>query len=260
MTFTKAFALVALAITSMQLPAIAAHKDSRCFELRTYHVAPGKMEALHKRFREHTLGLFKKHGITSVGYWERLDKEGNPDNKLTFLLAYPDRAAREASWKAFMADPDWQAAYKASEADGPLVTKVENPFLSATDYSPTIVTSQTGAARAFELRIYKCEAGRLPNLNARFRDHTVALFSKHGMSHLGYWTPMAKEPGADDTLIYILAHKSREAAAASFKSFRDDPDWVEARKASEAKAGGSLTAKDGVQSIFMKPTDYSPTK
>jgi hypothetical protein len=66
--------------------------------------------------------------------------------------------------------------------------------------------------------------------------------------------------GADDTLIYILAHPTREAAAASFKAFREDPDWVAARKASEEKAGGSLTVKDGVQSIFMRATDYSPMK
>ena len=71
---------------------------------------------------------------------------------------------------------------------------------------------------------------------------------------------MDQAQGADDTLIYILAHKSKEAAAASFKAFRDDPAWVAAWKASEEKAGGSLTAKGGVQSFFMKATDYSPTK
>ena len=110
------------------------------------------------------------------------------------------------------------------------------------------------------MRIDRCEPGRLPNLNARFRDHTVELVSRHGMTNISYWTPMDKARGADDTLIYILAHQSKEAAAASFKAFRDDPEWNAARKASEEKAGGSLTAKDGVQSIFMKPTDYSPTK
>lgn len=252
--------LIAALSFAMLSTVSAAEKDTKCYELRTYHVAPGKMDALHKRFRDHTLGLFAKHGITSLGYWERLDKEGKPDNKLTFLLSYPTREARETAWKAFVADPDWQAAFKASEANGPLVTKAENPYLTATDYSPAIKALSAGEARAFELRIYKCEPGRLANLNARFRDHTVGLFSKHGMTHIGYWTPMDQKNGADDTLIYILAHKSKEAAAASFKAFRDDPAWVAARKASEEKAGGSLTVKDGVQSIFMKPTDYSPMK
>ncbi len=240
--------------------ASAADQDSRFYEMRTYYAAPGKMEALNKRFRDHTLGLFAKHGMTNLGYWERLDKDGKPEDVLIYVLGYPSREAREKSWKGFMADPDWRAAYKASEADGPLVSKLESLFLSATDYSPAIAASAGAEPRAFELRIYKCEPGRLPNLNARFRDHTVALFSKHGMSHFGYWTPADKAKGADDTLVYILAHKSKEAAAASFKGFRDDPAWVAARKASEEKAGGSLTAKDGVKSIFMRPTDYSPTK
>src|SRR4026207_651644 len=153
--------------------------DTRCYELRTYHAAPGKMEALHKRFQDHTLKLFAKHGITSLGYWERLDKDGNPENKLTFLLSYPDREAREKSWKGFMGDSEWQKAYKASEAAGPLVTKVENPYRAATDYSPVIAPGKSAEPRVFELRIYKCEPGRLPNLNARFRDHTVKLFSNY---------------------------------------------------------------------------------
>lgn len=250
---------VLLAMTAvLALAATAFAADSRCYELRTYHVAPGKMEALHQRFRDHTLKLFARHDITSLGYWERLDKSGQSENKLTFLLSYPSRAAREQSWKAFMSDPDWQAAFKASEAAGPLVTKVENPYLTATDYSPAIESVRKTPTRTFELRIYKCEPGRLSALNARFRDHTLKLFSKHGMTHIGYWTPMDAAQGANDTLIYILAHASREAAAASFKAFREDPDWVAARKASEEKAGGSLTVKDGVQSIFLQPTDYSP--
>jgi hypothetical protein len=112
----------------------------------------------------------------------------------------------------------------------------------------------------FELRTYKCESGRLSALHERFRNHTITLFSKHGMTHIGYWTPMDKKDGDDDTLVYLLAHKNREAAAASFKAFRDDPDWVAARKASEEKAGGSLTVPNGVQSVFMTPTDYSPTR
>ncbi|MFM1769265.1 MAG: hypothetical protein RJA22_1794 [Verrucomicrobiota bacterium] len=254
LSLTLAAAAALTAVTA------AGAADTRCYELRTYHVAPGKMEALHQRFRDHTLKLFAKHGITSLGYWERLDGMGQPENKLTFLLSYPDRAARDASWKAFMADPDWKEAFQASEAGGPLVTKVENPLLVATDYSPAIEVDAANPARVFELRLYKCEPGRLDALNARFRDHTMKLFSKHGMTHIGYWTPLPRTPGADDTLIYILAHKSREAAADSFKAFRADPDWLAARKASEAKAGGSLTVKDGVQSVFMKPTAYSPIR
>ena len=95
---------------------------------------------------------------------------------------------------------------------------------------------------------------------ARFRDHTVALFKKHGITNFGYWTPQDIGQGSTDTLIYILAHKSKEAAAESFKNFRADPDWITARKASEEKAGGPLTIPDGVKSILMQPTDFSPTR
>src|SRR5262245_47204249 len=77
-------------------------RSTRCYELRTYYSAPGKLEALHARFRDHTCKLFEKHGMVNVGYWVPLD---NPDGKLIYLLAYPNREARENSWKAFMADP-----------------------------------------------------------------------------------------------------------------------------------------------------------
>jgi hypothetical protein len=252
--------LLSILAAVMPFIADAADKNTRCYEMRTYHAAPGKLEDLHNRFRRHSLRLFEKHAITSIGYWVPMDREGKPENKLIFLLSYPSREAREKSWKTFMDDPEWQAAFKASEANGPLVTKVENPYLAATDYSPEINPSVADEPRAFELRIYKTAPGKLDDLHARFRNHTLKLFGKHGMTQLGYWTPMDKTDGADDTLIYILAHKSREGAAASFRAFREDPDWIAARKASEEKAGGSLTVPDGVKSTFMTPTDYSPTK
>ena len=114
--------------------------------------------------------------------------------------------------------------------------------------------------RVFELRTYTASPGNLANLHARFRDHTVKLFAKHGMSNIAYWSPMKGQKGENDTLIYILAHKSADAAKASFGAFGKDPDWQAARKASEEKAGGSLTTKGGVKSVFLKATDYSPTR
>lgn len=231
-------------------------KDSRCYEMRVYYAAPGKLDELHARFRNHTCKLFEQHGMTNVGYWVPLE---NTENKLIYILAYPSREAREQSWKAFMADPDWQQAYKASEVNGKLVDKAETTFMTATDYSPAIAPSKN-EPRVFELRTYTATPGKLGDLNARFRDHTLKLFAKHGMTNFGYWTPAEKEKGADDTLIYLLAHASKEAAGASFKNFGGDPDWVKAKKASEEKAGGSLTVNGGVKSVFMTATDYSPTK
>jgi NIPSNAP len=109
--------------------------DSRLFELRTYTTNPGKLEALHARFRDHTNKLFNKHGMQMIGYWTPADAPES-ENTLVYMLAYPSREAREASWKAFGDDPEWKAARAESEKDGKLVVKVESKFLNPTDYSP----------------------------------------------------------------------------------------------------------------------------
>ena len=108
------------------------------------------------------------------------------------------------------------------------------------------------------MRVYSAAPGKLDALHARFRDHTCKLFEKHGITNIGYWVPMDKDKGAENTLIYILAHKNREAAEQSWKDFRTDPEWIATRKFSEQH--GALTATNGVQSVFMEPTDYSPMK
>ena len=90
-----------------------------CYELRVYHAAAGKLDALHERFRNHTCAFFTKQGMTNVGYWVPLE---NPDRKLYYILSYPNRAARDTSWKAFMDDADWKKAFAESEKNGRLVT------------------------------------------------------------------------------------------------------------------------------------------
>jgi hypothetical protein len=110
--------------------------------------------------------------------------------------------------------------------------------------------AQAEASEVFELRTYTTAEGRLPALHARFRDHTMKLFAKHGMRNVMYWTPVDKP----NTLIYIVAHKDRDAAKASWKGFVDDPDWKKAYAAS--KADGPIVTK--VESVYMNKTDYSP--
>lgn len=119
----------------------AADAAERFFEMRTYIAHEGKFDDLHKRFRNHTNRLFQKHGMQLVGYWTPVaDAKGEltPEaaRTLVYILAYPSREAREASWKGFMADPEWQAVYKESHKDGPLVAKVISQYLKPTDYSP----------------------------------------------------------------------------------------------------------------------------
>jgi hypothetical protein len=238
-------------------PAPSAAQESRLFELRIYTAHPGKLDALNARFRDHTVRLFEKHGMTNLGYWVPTP---NPDNKLYYVLAHKDRAARNASFKSFVADPEWKTASAASEKDGKLVAKIEEMFLTATDYSPAVELTKSSPPRLFELRTYTATPGNLEALNSRFRDHTVNLFAKHGMTNLWYWTLAEGSKDRDVTLVYLLAHPSREARDKAFAAFRDDPAWVSARNASEAKAGGSLTVKDGVKSVLMMPTDYSPIR
>lgn len=118
--------------------------------------------------------------------------------------------------------------------------------------------SGAGAAsnnHVYELRTYVTPEGKLDALNARFRNHTLKIFEKHGMKNVVYGVPM-DGPSSKNTLIYLLQHDSRDAAKASWDKFRTDPDWVKARAASEVN--GKLT--DKVESVFLEPTDYSPMK
>jgi len=105
------------------------------FEVRTYTAEPGKLEALHARFRDHTVQIFNKHGMTSVGYFAPSD-EPLSKNTLIYVLEFPSRDAAKKSWDEFRNDPEWQKVQKESEASGKLVTKVESVFADPTDYSP----------------------------------------------------------------------------------------------------------------------------
>lgn len=107
----------------------------RVFELRTYVAHEGRLADLQARFRDHTMGLFEKHGITNVGYWVPQDEPGR-HNTLIYLLAYPDREEAKRRWASFIADPAWLAARAASEVNGKLVARVESVFLDPTGFSP----------------------------------------------------------------------------------------------------------------------------
>ena len=111
------------------------------------------------------------------------------------------------------------------------------------------------ASRVFELRTYTTPEGKLPNLQARFRDHSTRIFENHDIINIGYWTPQ-DEPNASNTLVYILAHESREAAAANWSAFLSDPEWRTASR--ESQVDGRIVSS--VESIFLDPTDFSPIK
>lgn len=110
------------------------------------------------------------------------------------------------------------------------------------------------SARVYELRTYHCNPGKLDALNARFANHTNRLFVKHGMTLVGYWTPIGE--GEEDTLIYIIGHESRDAARKNWAGFVADPEWKEV--AAESEKDGKII--EGIESVYLTPTDYSPLR
>lgn len=135
-------ALVCLALVTTATPAFAQSAaldpQTAVYELRIYYPAPGKLEGLNARFREHTLKLFEKHGMHNVAYWNEQPTRDAPEGRVIYVLAYPSREAREAAWKAFVTDPAWRAVVASSEANGKLVAKVDSVFMTMADYSPPI--------------------------------------------------------------------------------------------------------------------------
>jgi hypothetical protein len=249
---SKYFSLLCVMILSaFTLTGARAADVAPVYELRIYATHPGKMPDLLKRFREHTCALFEKHGMKNLGYWVPVEQKDG--DKLCYVLEHRNREAAQASWKAFMADPAWNKVRTESEAAGPIVSGVEATFLALTDYSPAVPVS-TGRGHVFELRTYHCNEGKLAALDARFRNHTLKLFEKHGMTNLPYWHPTDADKGAGKTLIYLLVHASPEAAKKSFETFRADPEWIKVREESE-KDGKFLVSPPG--SLFLKPVDFS---
>ena len=214
------------------------------YELRIYEAMPGKLPALNDRFANHTCSLFTKHGVDTLAYWT--DEVGT-SNRLTYVNKFPDVGAREASWAAFGADPEWQRVRSETEVDGPLVDVIINTLMRLTPYSPEPKIT----TKVQELRIYEAMPGKLQALHDRFANHTMGLFEKHGMENVAYWTD---EVGVSNRLVYILGHRDLGSREKSFAAFQADPVWNKAR--AESEVGGPLVRKS--HSTILRPTSYSP--
>jgi len=114
---------------------IASAQDQKVFELRTYKATPGNLDNLHARFRDHTLRIFRKHGMEIVGFWSPTS-EDERDDILVYLLAHDSQGAADASWQAFGADPEWDRVSEESNRNGQILAGVERKYMVATDYSP----------------------------------------------------------------------------------------------------------------------------
>lgn len=227
------------------------------YELMFITAKPGKLEQVHVWLRDHHDDVLAKHGATNLAFLVPVGE--NPENQIVCLLRYRNLLSFVRFGRGLLADPLWAALDPEQGSPDLLVTKTESITLQTTDYSPEFSPTKASEPRVFELRTYLSPSRtNLAYLDDRFRAHTMKLFEKHGMENLIYWHPVVMEH-ADRRLVYLLGHKSVEAAKESFANFRKDPDWLAAREASERKAGGSLTEKEGgVVSEFFVATDYSP--
>jgi len=264
-------ALLFLAVTLVSLvavPVFAAEPESpakpRGGDATTYCVQritarPGKLEQIHAWFRDHQDDVLAKHGATNIAYL--LPVGDNLDGKIVCIHRYTSPADRLKCNQACLADPSWKPMDSEAKTPESLIERVESMTFQPLYYSPSFTPTESPEPRVFELRTYTCPSPeKLFYLHERFRGHTIKLFEKHGMENLIYWSPMDMD-NSDRKLVYLLGHKSVEAAKESFANFRKDPDWLAAREASEKKAGGSLTEKEGgVVSEFFVATDYSPLK
>jgi len=261
---------------------ISLRADDALYEMRVYTPEPGRRADMLKLMEGTGRKFLAIHNLDLVAAWTPTDPA---DERVVTLIKHADRKACDAAWAAFQADPGWQTESKTAAVDGKMPVKgVERIFLTVNDYSPELKKEDVGN-RVFELRTYIATPNNLSGLNKRFKNHTLGLFKKHGMTNIVYWSmaqgdpmPAAKLltavspvgkgnaeisadlPAEGNTLIYFISHKSEDAARASFDSFRQDDAWNKARTESEQAAGGSLTAGGAVKSWFLKPTSFSPLK
>jgi hypothetical protein len=112
-----------------------AEPAGKVFEIRTYHTLPGRLDALQKRFRDHTLKMFEKHGMTNVAYWVPQDSPAK-ETTLIYVISHASRDAAKANWATFIADPEWKKIAADSQVDGKIIDRIESVYMDATDYSP----------------------------------------------------------------------------------------------------------------------------
>jgi len=245
--------VILLIVSAAVFPATT---SAAVYELRTYTTNEGKLDALNARFRDHTVGLFEKHGMQSIGYWVPVD-EPESKNTLIYVLKHESRDAAKASWKAFLGDPAWKKVAKESQLDGRILKGFpKSVFMEAADYSPSFKSEGESGDAVFELRTYRTREDKLANLDSRFRDHTIDIFARHGMQSVAYWHP-TKKPDFSDTLIYIIRHASRDAAKGNWSGFVKDEEWKKVFKAS--RVDGPLL-REAPGSVYMQATDYSAIK
>jgi hypothetical protein len=224
--------------------------DTRHFELRIYENYRGKLDGTLERFRSDIVRLFEKHGLAPLGFWTT--KADNRSDVMVYLLAAPSKESFDQSTQSFSNDPEFKAAFAAStEKHGNTVKKIDSLAMKATDWSPLFSPERKFPTRTFELRIYDVKSGRMDGYLASYRDHRLALFEKHGLESLGFWTV-----NDQDKFVMLIAHENEAAIKEAKDAYHADPDWSRATKPLEK--GGTPTGS--VTTYILIPTDFSKTK
>ena len=213
------------------------------YELRTYEAVPGKMGALNERFSKYTVPLFQKHGIGTVGFWTNAI---GTSGQLIYMLSFANMADRESKLEALRADPG-RSVYQEAETKEPLITKSSNRILSLTPYSPV----PQFEFDVVELRIYEAMPGKLQALHDRFENHAIALFKRHGVRAVAFWT---EDVGTSNQLDWMLEYPTLGDREKAWDAFGADPQFQVAVR--ESERDGPLPVR--THNTILRRTAYSP--
>ena len=236
-------------------------RPQKLYELRYYLAAPGKIDALHARFRDHTMKLFEKHGMENVIYWnvvegDKTDEKGEAERTLVYIVAHEDKEAHDKSWAAFRGDPEWQKVLAESEKDGKLLAEPPRVILmKETDFSP-LDWPPSDDKRLYELRHYNDGPDRVSFTVERFGSGEDQLFRDAGMETIKFWRATD-----DSAFIYLLSHGDRDQSKASWQKFMTAfRPFMEKYKAEKPQPPADAAPGKGIEARFLVPTDYSPRK
>jgi hypothetical protein len=221
------------------------------FELRVYTVTSNKLDAVLERFKETVDPVRKRHGIETVGYWS--NPGATNGGTFVYLMAASSRAELQRKEKVFGADPQFQSGFaRSNQKHGKTVDQIVSIPLGV-DASAKLDFGSSEAARAFDLRIYSIVPGKLDAFRARWRDHAVPIYERHGLHSVGWWVALEKDSEGHDQFVCLLAGKSLASIQQSISEFHKDPDWIRIETATEVN--GKL--RSSVLAHKILPADFS---
>ena len=222
------------------------------FELRIYDVTTNKLEGVLERFRDAVEPIRRKHGINTIAYWTASNTNSD---KFVYLMTGKTKAAFQQAEKEFGEDPDFKAAYSASnQKHGKTVDKITSIALAPSDAKLDLRAAAT--ARAFDLRLYSVNPGKLEAFSSRWRDHAAPIYERHGMHSIGWWVAEQKDAEGHDVFVCLLAAENLAAIPKSIAAFHQDEEWQRVEK--ETEKDGKL--RSGVTAFKLTAASFSPLK